>query len=118
MRKIFRIVLILGVVWVLLIGITLLVNDSFSQSPLYFCCNNNWPQYSWGPSYIVSLSCDGEEQPPIQANVCARYWSAYGAPDPDPDELCAALPDPPLPALPVPANFSLTQTSDYHLRIT
>jgi len=62
---------------------------------------------------LSSISCNQIEKFTTH-EICARYWSAYG---PDPSSiLCPLLPDPPLPAIPIPANFSISQTGDYHPR--
>jgi len=89
-------------------------NQSNQDGILLLCCNNYWPYYAYGANSLVSLACNGIEQDPIVANICARYWSGFG----NPNTLCFALPDPELPDIPVPSNFNVVRNANHNTSIS
>jgi len=98
-----------------------------------FCCNNGFPGYwytyptqKYNPDAPAGMRCSNTtpKENDITRRICARYWSAYMDPDSHvpgdggPTEMCDYLPGtPPLPAIPVPKDFSVSETAN-HTKLT
>ena len=117
MKSLIKALLVLGLVGVFIIGLAQLKSNTYSQNPLIFCCNNLFPPYSKPPTDPTGMKCTpGEPDEITNCLTCARYWSAYGS---NPTEMCKYLPgEPPLPPIPVPSNFDVTETYDHHPKVT
>jgi len=118
MKSVIKALLVLGLAGVFITGLSQLKSDT--QSPQFWCCNNGFPRYNLMGA--TSMKCGNKDYLSISRVVCARYWSAYMDPDifePEgPTEMCDYLPGtPPLPAIPVPKDFSVSETAN-HTKLT